>query len=241
MSKILDFMENAFVIASLVLKDSDILKANPTKKPDPLPTKKPRRLPTTTPGRLDHKEIMRRAEEERQEALKNQAEFICKYANSEASIFIDSNLWMDKSYHNSISRFCMHYSESRAPLLFHGEQYAEIQRVRKRTATAAPGEEKLRNGAASGAVRLIRDLAKKGQLELKENEQAPLHVDDYIVAQAKSALKAGKRFLLVTKDVELQTRVFTIKARGGKDLCEVLTGEEFIALYRPGFLGDSAV
>ena len=172
-----------------------------------------------------------KAEAERQEMLSKQSEFISKYTESACSIFIDSNIWMKEEYHFSISHFCLLYSDAREPFIFQGEQYAEIQKIRKRTPAEVNGEEHVRSGAASSAVRLIRDLAKKGQLELEEAKQAPSHVDDFIVAEAKIAVKAGKKFLLVTDDVELQTRVFTIKSRGSKDLCEVLTGEELKALF----------
>lgn len=74
-------------------------------------------------------------------------------------------------------------------------------------------------------------MAKLGLLELEEAKQAPSHVDDYIVSEAELAMTSGKRFLLVTDDVELQTRVFTLFTRGGYDLGQVLTGEEFKGLF----------
>lgn len=170
-----------------------------------------------------------RSAEEREIRLKNQGEMVGNYTSTASLIFIDSNIWMNETYHTSISRFCQLYAEFKAPFTFHGEQYAEIQKIRKKAEKTA--DENAKSGAASSAVRLIRDLAKQGHLVLEEQVQSTSHVDDYIVGEAQTALSAGKKFLLVTDDVELQTRVFSIKPRQDDELCEVLTGPEFNSLF----------
>lgn len=69
----------------------------------------------------DFEERRRKREEARQTDLANQIVLVRNYTDNESTIFIDSNVWMNESYHSSISRFCKLFTEHKAPFKFHGE------------------------------------------------------------------------------------------------------------------------
>lgn len=165
-----------------------------------------------------------RLQEERSQRLRP---IVC----NEHLIIIDSNVWMEPGLHGAVDRLCSMLHESQATLQVHGEQYDELERIRKRTSGVDSAEGAERSRKANAAIQLMRDLASKGQLRLAETREEGVHVDDYIVNQVDINLANGRQVLVVTDDVKLQTRLYSSASIAGHNPSLVMTGSELLSVF----------
>ena len=147
-----------------------------------------------------------------------------------AYLCLDSNLWMSPSCYPAITRFLQLLGERGTPLRLSGEQFAEIDKLRK-------GPRQAEKSLAGRAIRAIADFAELGWLMIDPvaDQRAKHDFDSYLVQRARGHLKTRGylgRVIVVTGDVPLSGRLHSLRTELKRSVgaVQVLGLDDFRAL-----------